>query len=58
MRAQQPGCEKWDVGCERSLRLPLHLHLHLYCFRSIASRFALNSVPGFHSGHVFACATR
>ena len=27
-------------------------------FFSIASRFALNSVPGFHSGILSACATR
>jgi hypothetical protein len=27
-------------------------------FPSIPSRFALNSLPGFHSGNLSACATR
>jgi hypothetical protein len=29
-----------------------------YFFPSIASRFALNSLPGFHAGHVGSAAAR
>ena len=42
-----------EAESSKSLSKPVSVH-----FLSIASRLALNSFPGFHSGNLSACATR